>query len=228
MQIHSWTATILETLRNQANPELAAPMAKYMKNKFIYLGIPSPLRKSLIQIHLHPNQRPPKEFLFPIVQELWIQPEREFQYVALSLLEKYQSQLSPEDIPHILHLIPQKSWWDTVDALAGSVLSQIIKKHPDCLYPNCQHLIQSSNFWENRTAIIAQLKCGNKTNTQFLTEAILPHMHSTEFFVRKAIGWSLRQYARSNTPWVIQFVSNYEHQLAGLSKREALKHIASF
>jgi 3-methyladenine DNA glycosylase AlkD len=86
-------------------------------------------------------------------------------------------------------------------------------------------LISSNNFWLNRTAIIVQLRCKNQTDTTFLETAILTHMHSKEFFIRKAIGWSLRQYARTNPKWVIDFINQYDKQLSGLSKREALKHL---
>ncbi|MFN5890344.1 MAG: DNA alkylation repair protein [Bacteroidota bacterium] len=228
MRYHPWTQRVIDLFTQNANLEKADPMAKYMKNHFQFLGLTSHIRTQLLSHLLQKENLPQYSDLFAVINELWSLPEREYQYAALTLLEKTQKQLSPAHIPQILELIPQKSWWDTVDALAGSILSKIVKKHPDSLYTHFQPLIQSNNFWENRTAIIVQLKCGPQTNTQFLTDAILPHRQNKEFFLRKAIGWALRQYARTNPNWVIDFVSENEHSLSGLSKREALKHITSF
>jgi 3-methyladenine DNA glycosylase AlkD len=228
MSYQAWTTEVMQRFALHANPEKAEPMAKYMKNHFQFLGLTSQMRADLLADLLVKENLPKPSELFLVINELWSLPEREYQYAALTLLEKTQKQLSPAHIPQILELIPQKSWWDTVDALAGSILSKIVKKHPDSLYTHFQPLIQSNNFWENRTAIIVQLKCGPQTNTQFLTDAILPHRQNKEFFLRKAIGWALRQYARTNPNWVIDFVSENEHSLSGLSKREALKHITSF
>lgn len=228
MSYQAWTAEVMQRFALHANPEKAEPMAKYMKNHFQFLGLTSQLRADLLADLLVKANLPDSTSLFVIIHELWSLPEREFQYAALTLLEKSQKQLSPTHIPQILELIPHKSWWDSVDALAGSVLSKIVKKYPDSLYHHFQPLIQSSNFWENRTAIIVQLKCGAATDTEFLTQAILPHLQNKEFFLRKAIGWALRQYARTNSQWVIDFVSKHENALSGLSKREALKHITTF
>ena len=114
---------------------------------------------------------------------------------------------------------------DSVDTLAGNVLSTLVNRLPDTLWPNFEPLISADNFWLNRTAIIVQLKMRDKTDTDFLTAAILPHMHNKEFFLRKAIGWSLRQYARHNPQWVIDFVQQHQELLSGLSKREALKRL---
>ena len=184
MSYHPWTTEVMKRFTLNAKSEKAGPMAKYMKNHFQFLGLTSQLRADLLADILVKENLPKPPELFLVINELWSLHEREYQYAALSLLEKSHKQLTPNHIPDILLLIPQKSWWDTVDALAGSILSKIVKKHPESLYPYFQALIQSNNFWENRTAIIAQLKCGTATYTQFLTQAILPHIPSKEFFLR--------------------------------------------
>jgi 3-methyladenine DNA glycosylase AlkD len=163
--------------------------------------------------------------LKPICEQLWQLPEREYTYAALSLLAKCNKQLQPNDYPWLIELITQRAWWDSVDTLAGNVLSGLVNRYPNTLWPIFEPLIQSQNFWLNRTAIIVQLKSRNNTDIDFLSTAILPHMQNKEFFLRKAIGWSLRQYARYNPQWVIDFVQQYQDQLSGLSKREALKRL---
>lgn len=224
-QMHPWVTAVKEKFQQNANPEYAQQMAAYMKYHFPYLGLGTPLRKTLLLDIKSQTAEPQLNELESVILELWAMEEREFQYVALYLLQKNLNKLTPKNIPFILELIPQKSWWDTVDALAGSIISGILKKHPNELIPLIEPCISSNNFWINRTAIIAQLKFHKITNTDFLTQAIVPHISNKEFFLRKAIGWSLRQYAKSNPHWVIDFVNQYEDQLSGLSKREALKHI---
>jgi 3-methyladenine DNA glycosylase AlkD len=140
-------------------------------------------------------------------------------------LDKCNKLLQPSDYPWLIELITQRSWWDSVDTLAGNVLSGMVNRYPTTLWPIFEPLIASNNFWLNRTAIIVQLKSRNNTDVAFLSTAILPHMQNKEFFLRKAIGWSLRQYARHNPQWVIDFVQQHQEQLSGLSKREALKRL---
>lgn len=223
--MHPWVSAVESTFRQHANPEYAKQMAAYMKDNFPYLGINTPLRKSLLTEIKSQSPEPDLTQLQEVVLVLWAMNEREFQYVALYLLQRNLSKLPPSWIPFLLQLITEKSWWDSVDTIAGSIISGIIKKHPEALETHLFNCISHNNFWINRTAIIAQLKLHQKTDVEFLTAAILPHMHSKEFFLRKAIGWSLRQYAKSNPQWVIDFVTTHEDELSGLSKREALKHI---
>lgn len=198
-------------------------MQAYMKNLFPYLGVTATQRKSAFKLFLslwHPQN---KEELKQWVNLLWQQPEREFQYMAMEFISKYINWLNTSDMPFFKDLILQKSWWDTVDMLAGSYLSKILLKEPSFLSRFVQEFSGDANMWINRSAIICQLKFKEKTQTDWLEFAILPHIHSKEFFHQKAIGWALRQYAKSNPHWVIDFVNKYP--LKPLSKREALKHL---
>lgn len=225
MQKHPWVETVTQRFEGAKNPIIAAPMSAYMKHHFPFHGITSKHRESLLKELINKENLPPYADLQKICYQLWQLPEREYTYAALSLLSKYSKSLVPSDILWIIDLITQKSWWDTVDTLAGNILSTLINRFPETLWPNFQPLTESDNFWLNRTAIIVQLKSRGNTDTDFLTSAILPHMHNKEFFLRKAIGWSLRQYARYNPQWVIDFVNQYDDHLSGLSKREALKRL---
>ena len=223
--LHPWVIAVQSKFQTATNPIAAKAMAAYMKNHFPYLGISSPQRTSLLKPLLDKENLPNHNELQQICRQLWSLPEREFTYAALSLLVKTQKQLTPNDIEWICSLITQRSWWDSVDSIAGGILSTIVVKNPDCLWEKFGPHVESDNYWLNRTAIIVQLRCKHQTDTTFLETAILPHMHSKEFFIRKAIGWSLRQYARINPQWVIDFVNQHDKQLSGLSKREALKHL---
>jgi 3-methyladenine DNA glycosylase AlkD len=222
---HPWVQSVQTAFSSADNPKIAAPMSAYMKNHFPFHGITSQHRTELIKDLLSKENLPEHNDLPLICRQLWQLPQREYTYAALTLMTKFHKKLTPTDIPWLIDLVTQKSWWDSVDTLAGNVLSTLVNRLPDTLWPNFEPLISADNFWLNRTAIIVQLKMRDKTDTDFLTAAILPHMHNKEFFLRKAIGWSLRQYARHNPQWVIDFVHQHEGELSGISKREALKRL---
>ena len=223
--LHPWVESVRIAFQQAENPHNAAAMSAYMKNHFPFHGISSQHRAELLKDLLSTNNLPKHADLKAICEQLWQLPEREYAYAALSLLAKCNKLLQPSDYPWLIELITQRSWWDSVDTLAGNVLSGMVNRYPTTLWPIFEPLIASNNFWLNRTAIIVQLKSRNNTDVAFLSTAILPHMQNKEFFLRKAIGWSLRQYARHNPQWVIDFVQQHQEQLSGLSKREALKRL---
>ena len=121
-------------------------------------------------------------------------------------------------------MIKHKSWWDTVDFISSSLVNYWWKMDPELLDKSVTpEWNKSDNFWLNRTSIIYQLRRKDLTNERILSQHIIPHSNSNEFFVQKAIGWALREYAKINSKWVLDFVAT--HQLKPLSKREALKQI---
>lgn len=215
-------AELRQLLIEHAQPEKKEGMQAYMKNLFPFLGVTATARKEAFKQFLtiwHPQN---KEELKQWITILWNEQEREFQYIAMEFISKYIKWLDHSDIPFLKELILQKSWWDTVDMLAGSYLGNILLKHTHALPQLMEEFTADSNMWVNRSAIICQLKFKDKTSTEWLEFSILPHMNSKEFFHQKAIGWALRQYAKNNPQWVIEFVNKYP--LKPLSKREALKH----
>ncbi len=212
-----------QILTEYAQPEKKEGMQAYIKNLYPFLGVTATARKAAFKqfvTYWHPQN---KQELKQWIVELWNEPEREFQYMALEFMSKYIKWFDHSDIPFIKELIIQKSWWDTVDMLAGSYLGNILIKHQHALPQVIEEFTGDTNMWVNRSAIICQLKFRDQTNTDLLEYSILPHMNSKEFFHQKAIGWALRQYAKSNPHWVVDFVNKYP--LKPLSKREALKHL---
>lgn len=212
-------------LNNVKTPEKRTGMEAYMKNHFQFIGVTSPARKEAVKRFLETFPEIHKftsSDWITFFHRLWEQPEREFQYCALDLFPKALKTFSSNEIEFFTHLITQKSWWDTVDMLAGSHLGAFLKKHPSKFESTIESYTASENMWLNRSAIICQLKYGKNTQTEWLEFAILPHLNSKEFFHQKAIGWALRQYAKFHPQWVVDFVSKYP--LKPLSKREALKH----
>ncbi|MCZ2257719.1 DNA alkylation repair protein [Sporosarcina sp. G11-34] len=213
---------IIEKFEANRNVEQAEPMKAYMKDHFSFLGIRSPLRKELLKEQFREYALPEPEQLFSEVWKLYKLPEREYQYAAIALLEKMKKHLTSDDLPDLLQLIESKSWWDSVDSIAPKAIGHVVKLDRTHGEKVMREWSLSDNMWTNRSAILHQLKFKQETNTDLLFEMINQHSSSNEFFIQKAIGWVLREYAKTNPDIVKLFVE--ENPLKPLSKREALKH----
>lgn len=201
--------------------EEAGPMEAYMKNQFTFLGIKAGKRKKLLAGFIKENGAPTDLLDYVIV--LFKEEEREFQHVAIDLLSRYGKEQPREAIQVYEKLIVTKSWWDTVDGLAGTIISNHFKLYPDLIPTYNEAWINGENIWLARTAILFQLKYKEQTDTELLFLNCEKWLGSKEFFIQKAIGWALRQYAKVDSEAVRIFVNT--HPLAPLSRREALKHI---
>jgi 3-methyladenine DNA glycosylase AlkD len=221
--VQTYVVQLKEWMYQHRNEENSVPMKKYMRDQFEFLGIKTPERTALLREFLKQYGKPPFEHLNDIILALWELPEREFQYIALTLLEKEVKKLSEEHLLLAETLIVTKSWWDTVDHLATKIVGTILKSHPQLIEPYTRRWIQSDHFWLNRTAILFQLKYKDDTDESLLYHYIRMCKDSKEFFIQKAIGWALREYSKTNPESVLRFVESEE--LAPLSKREALKII---
>ncbi|MDD3876127.1 MAG: DNA alkylation repair protein [Bacteroidales bacterium] len=205
-----------------ANDENAFWMAKYMKNKCAFYGLKKPLRADLFKEFSQLHKPPPPEKLEELCLMLWNIPEREMQYVAMELLFKYRKYTHTNTIKFYEQLITEKSWWDTVDLIAAKLVGFYFLKFPEMILPVTQSWMASGNMWLQRSCILFQLQYKNKTDIELLASYIEDCKSSKEFFLQKAIGWILREYAKTNPDWVLQYVSSAS--LKPLSKREALKH----
>ena len=217
----------LEDLRLQflrvANKSKATAMSAYMKNKFQFMGLPKPIRDTIVKPWLKILSGIRWEEQKIASSWLWKQDEREFQYVAMELLFKNKKLWTEESLTHFEKLLISKSWWDTVDYIAAALVGAYFEIFSETKQAKINEWINSNNMWLNRTAILFQLKYKNKTDIKLLFKSILPNIQSNEFFIQKAIGWALRQYAYTDPDMVKKFISSNE--LKPLSKREALKHL---
>jgi len=205
-----------------ANPEKAAQMKAYMRDNFEYLGIPTPKRKEICKPYFKTAKKEPR-IDWNFIDRCWKEPYREYQYVAMDYLTLINKSLTASDVPKIKKLIEKKSWWDTVDGL-DKIMGCIAAQFPEVK----QILLAWStdkNFWLRRAAIDHQLSYKNKTDTKLLEKIIVNNFNQTEFFINKAIGWSLREYSKTNPDWVRTFVNKYKEKLAPLSIKEASKYI---
>lgn len=220
-----WTSDTCSRLSLAQNHKQAAAMSAYMKNHFAFWGVPKPLRAEIQRAHW--AERPRKSDAIGAVDHLWSQSFREAQYVALDLIKSESKHWTPaEALPALERWITTHSWWDSVDTLAVHGVGVVLRRHPEAVWPVVQQWIYTDNMWLNRTAMIAQLGFKGETRTKWLDEALSAHVHSTEFFHRKAIGWALRDYSKTNPRWVQQWVAAHP-ELSGLSRREALRLLGS-
>ncbi len=197
-------------------------MAAYMKGIAPFFGVPAPQRR-VIQREVFAGWNPDERDAIEFATGAWRVDERELQYAGCDLLERTVQRASAELLPTLEQLITTKSWWDTVDALARSV-GGLVLRYPD-LGNEMDRWIGSDDIWVARVAIIHQLRFKTATNADRLFGYCERRASDTEFFVRKAIGWALREYAKTDPNAVREFVTTHERSLSGLSKREALKHL---
>jgi 3-methyladenine DNA glycosylase AlkD len=212
---------IFDIFRYNKNDEKAAPMSAYMRDQFPFLGIPSPRRKDISRRFFKAVKKTDLDWDF--VFKCWEQPEREFQYLAKDYLAKQKTNLAATDVPRLRDLVIQKSWWDTVDGL-DVIIGDIALRFPEV---NATLLEWSAdeNFWLRRIAIDHQLGRKTKTNVDLLEQIIANNFGQTEFFINKAIGWSLRDYSKTNPDWVRLFIDRNNEKMTSLSIKEASKYI---
>jgi len=210
---------IFETFRAAANPEQAVKMKAYMRDQFEYIGIPTPLRRKLSREVIKAQKTVDWDFIF----KCWEQPEREFQYLAIDCLDKVKSKLTLDDIPNLRRLITEKSWWDTVDGL-DVIVGDIALRYTEVTEIFLQWSVDD-NIWLRRTAIDHQLLRKDKTDTALFEHILVNNFGQTEFFINKAIGWSLREYSKTNPDWVRGFIATHKEKLSPLSIKEACKYI---
>jgi 3-methyladenine DNA glycosylase AlkD len=218
----NFVVAIKEAFYALDNPENAYWMRWYMREQYPFIGIKKPERTVVFKAIYKEHGR--GEDWFEVCSELFALPEREFQYAAMEYMLKAKKSWDSR-IPELIdRWVDAKTWWDVVDVLAPKVLSEYFMLFPEKRDKWVACWMKSPIFWHQRLCILFQLNYKAKTDLVLLSQVILALNTSKEFFIQKAIGWALRQYARTDADWVRDFVE--ANSLMPLSKREALKHIS--
>ena len=199
-----------------------------MKSTMPYLGVTSPLMRATCKRVLPGIPLPDAETWRDLTLSLWRRAEyREERYAAIALTGDRRAKpfQTPDSLPMYEEMIVTGAWWDYVDEIAGNRLGVLLEKHPKMMRQTMLAWSRCDDMWKRRSSIICQLRFKEKTDLELLYACIEPSLSSKEFFLRKAIGWALRQYAWSDPKEIIRYVRKHRDVLSPLSKREALKNI---
>jgi len=209
----------------KADPSIAAQMAAYMKTDEPFWGIKKPgqvpVLKAIVKQFPPANQRAYRSR----VLELWRLPHREEKYAAIQYAKAFKDFHVPASIPLYEKMIREGAWWDSVDDVAINLVGMAWLKFRSDIEGLMDDWIVDDDLWIRRTAILGQLKHKDATDTVRLFGYCRDQADGKDFFIRKAIGWALRQHARTDPDAVRAFLAEMGDQLSGLSRREAAKHL---
>lgn len=225
---HPLVRTVRQALEQAADPVKAPQMQAYMKSAMPYHGVSAPVLKRLCREAFAAHPLASFDDWQRVVLELWRTATfREERYAAVLLTEsrQYREHVTFASVPMFEELIVTGAWWDFVDTIAGHSLGAILRAEPKRMKPLMRRWSKDKDMWKRRAAILCQLGCKRETDLVLLYDCIEPNLSHKDFFIRKAIGWALRQYAWTDPKEVGRYVKANTKRLSGLSVREAMKNI---
>lgn len=214
-----------ELLAANADDDRAVAMAAYMKTDMPFYGVTAQARKVIsrrLATEFPATSRSDYELA---VRALWHGSHREEKYLAVAYARSFQRYVTLSSLPMYRLMITQGAWWDFVDEIAAHLVGTVLFNQRDQLTPRMEEWTTERDMWLRRTSILAQLRHKAATDTELLGGACTRNMEDTAFFIRKAIGWALREYAKTNPTWVLAYVSHHQREMSGLTYREAMKHL---
>ncbi len=211
--------------RSRTNPEKAEGMQAYMKTDMPFYGVQKPARVPIAR-HLVAEFPPKTQTGYEeLVLGLWGLPHREEKYLALDVAARLRRFVTTASLPLYRRLIVEGAWWDFVDDVATNLIRSLVLAEPKAAWPEVDTWIDDDDMWLRRSAIICQVGAKGGTDSTRLFAFCEARIDEKEFFIRKAIGWALREYARTDPEAVAKFATSHRDRLSGLSYREATKHI---
>ena len=222
--MHERVAFIVEGLTRRADPARAGQMARYMKTTMPFHGVARPDLDKVVRDAL---RRWPIESLDDYrttVHALWALPHREEKYAAIAIARRQERFVRAENLDLYRSMIVGGAWWDLVDDFAHVVCHLLLTDRARTR-PVLDAWIDDDDLWLRRIAILSQIDAKNETDEEMLFSYCTRHMSEREFFIRKAIGWALRQYARTSPDAVLAFCEANRERMSGLTFREATKHL---
>ena len=222
----SLIAELRQALAAAADAAKATQMQAYMKSAMPYRGVATPPRRTLMKELLAARFPADRAAWEATARALWDDAAyREERYAAVDLCVHRTTRAWQDaaTVPLYEHLIVTGAWWDHVDAVATHLVGPILRSDPAGVEPTIRRWMTDDDRWLRRSAIIVQIGSKRATDTGLLAAAIEPNVGDPDFFIRKGIGWALREYAKTDPEWVRSFVA--AHELSALSRREATRHL---
>ncbi len=212
------------------DPRRAVDQQRYMKSAMPYHGVPMPRTREIVRTLVRNHTLAGAGAWRDTILGLWRRAERrEERYAAIEVLlhRSHRAWLVPGVLPLVEELVVTGAWWDYVDVIASRGMGAMLDDHTGPATRAMRRWAVDDNLWKRRTAILAQLGRKERTDRDLLFAAITASVDSKEFFLRKAIGWALREYSKREGDIVVAWVEDNADRLSPLSRREALKHLNS-
>ena len=225
MDTHGLTSFVADRLVAVADPDKAGPMAAYMKTDMPFYGVQKAARVPILRDALKRFSPTDRSDYGSAVLALWNLPHREEKYLAIGYARMFPQFVTLSSVPLYRRMIVEGAWWDLVDETAIHLVGDVLLRQRDRMTPKVEEWIDDRDMWLRRTSILAQIGHKDATDARLLFDACERRMHETEFFIRKAIGWALRDYGKTDPDAVGAFVTEHRDELSGLSYREATKHL---
>jgi 3-methyladenine DNA glycosylase AlkD len=226
MKAQTFAKEVERRLLPLANSDRAEAMSAYLLHQFKFLGLPAPVRRAVVKDLI---KRPfdDAQKLLEAARALWASEQREYRYTAIDLLRHQSHLIGLTDLPAIRAILLCEPWWETVDGLSAVVGTVLHTEHANkaSIKSMMDEWVVHESFWVRRSVMLHQLGWRLDTDKSRLKRYALKLGHEEEFFIRKAIGWALRDYARWDPEFVRVFVANNADRFSGLTLRESLKHL---
>ena len=216
---------VAKRLSASADPAKAGPMAAYLKTDMPFYGVQKAGRVPILREVVKSFPPSNRDGYDTVVLALWEQPHREEKYLAIGYARSFPQFVTLSSVPLYRRLIVEGAWWDLVDETATHLVGDVLLRQREAMTPKIESWIDDRDLWLRRTSILSQIGHKAATDADLLFDACERRMHETEFFIRKAIGWALRDYAKTDPDAVVDFVAMNRSGLSGLSYREATKHL---
>jgi 3-methyladenine DNA glycosylase AlkD len=213
-------------LKRLADPAKAPAMAAYMKTSQPFFGVPTPIRTAMLKQMGDKFAPVDQKSYARSVMALWKLPHREERYCAISFARRYEQFITLESLPLYERMIREGAWWDFVDEIAVNLVGTVYGNLRTQTRPIIERWIDDNDMWIRRTALLSHMKHKNETDAAQLFKHCLKLSHEREFFIRKAIGWALREYSKTDPRAVRAFLTKNSKRLSNLSYAEGSKHLA--
>lgn len=230
------TRFVSERLAEVADSDVAAEMASYMYGRRFqamnreaaglpFWGVKKPARTPILKEACRQFPAESAHEYRSNVAALWALPHREERYLAIGYAIRFPKYIEGDSLALYERMVTDGGWWDFVDAIAVDLIGHVVRTDRDDMGDRLDCWIESETMWLRRTGLLSQLKHKSDTDARMLFDFCQRRAHETEFFIRKAIGWALREYSKTDRDAVKLFVDAHRSELSGLSIREATKHL---